>query len=106
MFPSVHRFRPLPELLALLCCLLAAGAATAQGRSPLRLDSVMVAGARASVTEAWGTFDFIVSNPSDQDRLARVRIVYEGYPDVQYGRDVWVPARSTITSWLLAGPAP
>jgi hypothetical protein len=58
------------------------------------------------VTTSWGTLDFSVTNTSDTDRLARVFVFYEGQPDVQYGRDLWVPAHSTHSSWLLVGPAP
>ena len=120
--PSRPRFslpkRPMsPSILSLraglfsLLCGLAVAPAAAQGPPPLRLDGLMSGGARASVTEAWGTFNFSVTNLSDQDRRARVLLSYEGGPDApqdrtQYGRDVWVPARSTLSSWLLAGPAP
>jgi hypothetical protein len=64
------------------------------------------AGVRSSTTESWGSLQFEVTNDSDTDRQARVLAFYNGQPDVQYGRDVWVPARSTLRSWLLTGPAP
>jgi hypothetical protein len=88
----------------LLLCLPAA----AQDQPPptLRLGGVMPAGVRASVTEAWGAYDFDLTNLTGEDRTARVVMFYEGQPDVQYGRDVWVPARATINSWMLVGPAP
>ncbi len=65
----------------------------------------MPGGVRLSATESWGTFDVRVTNLTDADRLARVLVLYEGRPDVQYGRDVWVPARATRSTWLLVGPA-
>jgi hypothetical protein len=34
-----------------------------------------------------------------------VLVFYEGQEDVQYGRDVWVPAHSTLSTWMLVGPA-
>jgi hypothetical protein len=40
------------------------------------------------------------------DRQARVLFSYQDEPDVQYGRDIWVPARSKLRSWLLGGPVP
>src|SRR5262249_14798344 len=103
--------RPRP----LLCCLAAglglwlalASAAPAQDAEPQKVR-LLVAGPsrlRQSVTESWGSFDFTLTNFTDQDRLARVLIFYEGQEDVQYGRDVWVPARSTLISWALVGPA-
>jgi hypothetical protein len=70
----------------------------------LRLGTVMPGGARTSVTESWGTFECEITNPTDVDRLARVLLFYQGQREVQFGRDVWVPAHSTISTWLLAGP--
>ncbi len=49
-------------------------------------------------------FDFSVTNWTNQDRLARVLVFFPDRPDVQYGRDVWVPAHSTQSSWMLVGP--
>jgi hypothetical protein len=63
-------------------------------------------GARNSATESWGAFDFNLTNLTDADRTARVLVSYDGQPDVQYGRDVWVPARSALSTWALVGPAP
>jgi hypothetical protein len=73
---------------------------------PLRLSGVVPGGVRASATEARGTFDFTLDNFADTDRRARVLLFYTGRPDVQYGRDVWVPAHSSLSTWMLAGPAP
>jgi hypothetical protein len=68
----------------------------------------MPGGVRVSVTDNWGTFTFDITNLSDQDRHARVIMYFAGQPDEQpeeqFGRDVWVPARSTITTWMLVGP--
>jgi hypothetical protein len=72
----------------------------------LRLTGLFPKGVRTTATESWGMFDFELTNLSDTDRQARVLVFYKGQPDVQYGRDVWVPARSTLSSWLLVGPAP
>jgi hypothetical protein len=73
---------------------------------PLRISGVFPGGVRSYITEGWGTFDFTVTNLADFDREARVLVSLGGQPDVQYGRDVWVPAHSTRASWLLVGPAP
>ncbi len=56
--------------------------------------------ARTSVTSSWGIFSFNLINPGEQDRLARVLVYNAAEPDVQYGRDVWVPARSTLAEGL------
>lgn len=104
-----------PILTSPDCCLalvLAVGflfspAAPAQEREVprLRLGGVVPGGLRTSATESWGVYDFNVTNLSNQDRLARVLAFFSDQPDVQYGRDLWVPARSTQSSWMLVGPA-
>jgi hypothetical protein len=88
--------------LALFPCL-----AASQEREPptLRLSGVLPGGARTSATESWGTFDFTLDNLTDSDRQARLLTLYAGRPEAQYGRDVWVPARSSLSTWMLVGPA-
>ena len=111
MLHSVRRPRACPAWAVLLAGLglgLFSGArTTAQDREPppLRLGGVMPGGMRNSATESWGTFDFDLTNLSDSDRRARVVLLYKGREQVQYGRDVWTPARSTLSTWMLAGPA-
>jgi hypothetical protein len=72
---------------------------------PMRLDGVQPGGVRRSATESWGSFDFQVTNISDLDRHARVVMFYEREPDVQYGRELWIPANSVMRTWMLTGPA-
>jgi hypothetical protein len=94
-------------LLAVLGTALLCPAALAQPpvREPLRLAELVPGGVRSSVTEAWGTLDFKLTNFTDADREARVLVFFADQPDVQYGRDVWVPAHSTRSTWLAVGPA-
>ncbi len=98
----------LRRIVALALVLFSWPAVSAQQREApsLVLGGVVPGGVRASATESWGMYDFSVTNRTDQDRLARVLVFFPERPDVQYGRDVWVPARSTQSSWLLVGPAP
>src|SRR5579859_54925 len=82
-------------------------ACAAKGQPPpLRLEGVQSSPLRQFVTDNWGTFDFTLTNSSDSDRRARVVIFYVDRPEEQYSRDVWVPAHSTVRSWLLTGRAP
>jgi hypothetical protein len=83
-------------------------AAPAQDREapPISLTRLLPGGARRTATESWGTFEVGLANRSGEDRQARILVFYEGQPDVQYGRDVWLPAHSTLSTWLLVGPAP
>src|SRR5262245_60860322 len=96
-----------PPLLVFLAglglCSLCCPAAPAQS---LQVSGVLPGGVRASATESWRRFDFDLHNPGDKDRLARLRVFYADQPDTHYGRDVWVPARSVLSTWLLVGPAP
>ena len=73
---------------------------------PFRLDKLEAGGGRSSsVTERWGTLAFALTNLTDSDRKARILASYKGQ-DAQYGRDVWLPARATLSGWMLVGPAP
>ena len=72
---------------------------------PLRLDGMIPSGVRTTLTESWGTLDFTITNFTDVDRLARVLVFEQARPEVQYGRDIWVPANSVRRSWLLVGPS-
>jgi hypothetical protein len=109
---SLLRYATFPRLRRSLVSVLAMAflfcpAAPAQDREapPLRLGGVFPGGLRTSATENWGIYDFSLANLSNQDRLARVLAFFPDRPDVQYGRDVWVPAHSTQSSWMLVGPA-
>jgi hypothetical protein len=95
-------------LIVLALSFLVCPVVSAQDHPPqtLRMVGLLPGGVRTTVTVGWATLDFTVTNFTDQDRIARVLVFYGGKPDVQYGRDVWVPAQSTVNSWLLVGPAP
>jgi len=71
---------------------------------PIRLSGVNPRGVRSNATESWGAYTFALTNFTEKDRLARVLVFFQHRPEVQYGRDVWVPAHSTLSSWLLVGP--
>ena len=85
--------RPLRLWIALAAALLAVPAA-GQDRG-FRLEGLYPVGGRTSVTEAWGTLRFTVTNLDPTPHDLRVLVFYPEHPDVQYGRDVWVPANST-----------
>jgi hypothetical protein len=91
-------------LLTFLCC--PAASAQEHANPILRLDGIMPGGVRGTATESWGLCDFKLTNLSDNDRLARLVVFFPDRQDTQYGRDVWVPAHSALSSWMLIGPAP
>jgi hypothetical protein len=72
---------------------------------PLRLRGLLPSGVRASATESWGAFRFTVSNANTANRSVRILVYYPGRPDLQYGRDVWLPGNSSLAAWLPVGPA-
>src|SRR4051794_31172937 len=89
--------------------LLAFAAYPAAGEDPAarpHLKGVGPVGARANLTESWGALGFTLSNPTDADVEVRVLTFYADAPGRQYGRDVWVPARSALRSWSCVGPPP
>ncbi len=71
----------------------------------LRVRGLSPGGLRAFVTESWGTLAFTISNQGDRDRDVRLLVFFPARPDVQFGRDVWVPADASVTTWLPFGPA-
>jgi hypothetical protein len=88
--------------VGLLCCPLAMS--QAPGSPSLELDGVVPGGVRTSATESWGAYDFSLTNRTDTDRSGRVLVLFAAQRDVQYGRDVWVPAHAKVSSWMLVGP--
>src|SRR4029078_2404758 len=69
----------------------------------VRLDGLTPAGGRTPVPAAWGPLQFGVTNLDPHPHELRVLVFYPEQPDVQYGRDVWVPGGSRVTSWLTRG---
>ncbi len=105
--PRLGRFLSLSPWIAslgLIAICAAGGLAQESQPATLRLGGMRPTGVRTSVTESRGMLDFNVTNQTDIDRLGRVLFFYEGQPDIQYGRDVWVPAHSELSTWMLAGP--
>jgi hypothetical protein len=94
-------------LVCFFSCHAVASSAFAQETRPnLRLSGFLPSGVRTSVTQRWGTLAFVAENLSDQDREARVLVSFSARPDLQYGRDLWVPARTNLSTWMQIGPAP
>ncbi|MFO0936801.1 MAG: hypothetical protein U0798_09845 [Gemmataceae bacterium] len=57
------------------------------------------------MTSSLGTLQFTLTNQTDMARDARVVVFTQDRPDLQFGREVWLPPQSTITSWLTMGAA-
>jgi hypothetical protein len=104
MYPS--RLRLSECLASIAAILLIAAGAPAQDEvvQPLVLRGLYPGGMRASATDAWGAFLFSVENLSSQDRHASALVFHKEQPHVQFGRDVWVPASSQLSTWMLVGP--
>jgi len=73
---------------------------------PLHLEGITLNGLHSFLTESWVTVELTVTNPNAEGREGRVVVFYAGRPDAQYARDIWVPGRSTMSTWMLVGPAP
>src|SRR5437879_3376150 len=95
-------------LLALILGLASSRLSPAQEESvrPLRLDGVALSGAHSALTESWVTVEVTVANPNTVPREARVVLFYANQKDVQYARDVWIPPRSSLMTWMMVGPTP
>jgi hypothetical protein len=87
--------------------LAAALAPAARGQDgPLDLRGGMPTGPRTSVTERRAVLGFDLVNPALAPRDARITVYYDGRPAELFSRDVWVPGRAMVTTWLPVGPAP
>jgi hypothetical protein len=73
---------------------------------PQYLKSLSPTGARSYLTEGWNVLGCTLSNPLAEDMEARILTFYAGAPGRQYGRNVWVPAKATLSSWYSIGPPP
>src|SRR5205085_9531546 len=71
-----------------------------------RLSGLAPSGLRSSLADGWTTLELTLTNPAPNARDARVLVFFSGRPDVQYGRDIWVPGRASLAAWMLLGPAP
>ncbi|MGL4549616.1 MAG: hypothetical protein ACRC33_00400, partial [Gemmataceae bacterium] len=90
--------------LVLACCTTTAGAQ--DPKAGPALTTLIPTGARTSLTDGWGAVGFALSNPQADDLEARLLTFHAASPGVQYGRDLWVPARSVRRSWSCVGPPP
>lgn len=74
--------------------------------SDLSLTGLLPAGPRTTVTDSWGTLRIELTNRATSPRDIRVVVFYPDQPNVQFGRDLWLPPQSVTTSWLTVGEAP
>ncbi len=92
--------------IALAAALLSCWPAWGQDPTPQpRLLGPFAGGARSYLSVRPGTLEFGIVNPGSEDLNSRVVSFYAEEPERQYGREVWVPARSTLHSWFrIRGP--
>lgn len=76
------------------------------GGSDLLLTGLLPAGPRTTVTNSWGTLRVDLTNRSTSNRDVRVVVFYPEQQNVQFGRDLWLPPQSILSSWLTVGEAP
>jgi hypothetical protein len=87
--------------IAMLALLLSNFPARGQDPTPRpRLLGPYPGGARSYLSDQPGTLDFGIVNSGLEELHARVVSFYAEEPERQYGREVWVPARSTLRSWF------
>jgi hypothetical protein len=77
-----------------------------EDRSPLYLQALSQDDVHHYLMDNWATVQLTVTNRSPSPRDGRVVVSYPGQPDIQYARDVWLPPRSTLSTWMIVGPCP
>ena len=102
---SYSIWRNLCTILAFLFVLLLGERTSAQTSEPSpRLAGIGPAGARSYLSNSNGSLGFVLSNPTSKELDARVLSFFDDSSFKQYGRDVWVPAKSRLRSWFCIGP--
>lgn len=79
--------------------------ATARGQDPpVRLQGLVPGGTRTTLTDAWGLLRAELINSGPTDRDVRVTVLFPDQPAIQFGRDVHIPARSALQTWVPIRP--
>jgi hypothetical protein len=95
-----------PYLFVLLAIPFASPLAWGQSNgSDFSLTGLLPIGPRTTVTESWSTLRFDLVNRATSSRDVRVVVFYPSQPNVQFGRDLWLPPESIMSSWLTVGEA-
>ncbi|HAN99606.1 MAG TPA: hypothetical protein DCQ98_20235 [Planctomycetaceae bacterium] len=63
------------------------------------LQSLAVYGMSNYAGNRWGALKLVLVNPTDEDRVIQVASYLADYETDQFGKRVWVPARSRIQTW-------
>ena len=103
------RFRVAVILLLLGLVVTHSSPCVAQNRSDLTpqvIRSAGSAGIHHYTPGSWGIVAFDVVNPSNEPIDVLITAYFAGKPNLQYGRRLWVPARSKRTSWYPILPPP
>jgi hypothetical protein len=72
----------------------------------LRVQGLTPGGLRAFATQSRDVLTVTVINSYSTGRDVRIVVFYTGREEEQYARDLWVPGRASLTTWLPIGPAP
>src|ERR1700693_1453653 len=84
----------------------AVGAQAEDRNEPLHLSNVGLSGVRTSLSDRWANLEMTIAKSSLVARDVRVVVFFTSQPDDQYARDVWLPGRSSLATWMLLGPEP
>ena len=99
-FPmSQNVFQPLRSLAWLVACLSALPSSAQNQSRPRYIVSDQPAGIHRYVPGRWGMLGFSVYNPTEEDVQVLATTYFDGHPDLQYGRRLWLPAGTRRRSW-------
>ena len=101
--PSGRSFIPRLAAISLLTVVGAGRAAPAdEVKTPQVEYSAIQAGTggvNTYVPGKWGILNLEVTNPLDEPHELLSTTYFTGYPTLQFGRRIWVPARSRLRTW-------
>ena len=87
--------------IALVGLAIAGSLALAQSNpdAPKQIRAAAPAGTRSYAPGQWGLVEVNVANPGNTAATALTSLLFPGDPNLQYGREMWLPPRSRRISW-------
>lgn len=67
--------------------------------APRQVSAAIPTGTRSYAPGTWGLVEVAVANPSDRPATVLSSFYFQGFPNQQYGRELWLPPKSRRLAW-------